>query len=102
MNFFNRSRQSNPPPQNVNRFLSALAQIAPDAGMGAYGFIKSDGGCHGFVQFLINSPLSVTIHRLWTLQPGQGNGSFMLTKLCELADQFAVEMRLKTVPFGRK
>ena len=89
-------------PQNVRPFLAAMQSIAPQAGLGAYGFRNPDGGCYGFVQFLVNSPQSVTIHRLWTLQPGQGNGATVLRKVCDLADYYGVELTLKTLPFGRK
>jgi hypothetical protein len=89
-------------PQNVRRFLTAMEAFAPQAGLGAHGFRNPDGGCYGFVQFLVNSPQSVTIHRLWTLQPGQGNGTRVLNKVCELADFYSVELKLKTLPFGRK
>jgi hypothetical protein len=103
MKFFRLFKNSNAiHPQNVRRFLAAMEAIAPHAGLGANGFRNPDGGCYGFVQFLVNSPQSVTIHRLWTLQPGQGNGTRVLTKVCELADFYGVELKLKTLPFGRK
>jgi hypothetical protein len=91
-----------PPPQNVRQFLAAMEAVAPRAGLGAYGFRNPDGGCYGFVQFIVNSPQSVTIHRLWTLQPGRGNGAAVLRKVCDLADYYGVELTLKTLPFGRK
>jgi hypothetical protein len=97
-----RTTTTTPPPQNVKNFLSALMVIAPPAGDGDYMFTKSEGGCHGFVQFIHNSPRSLTIHRLWTLERGQGNGSIMLRKLCQLADEHGVELTLKCLPFGRK
>jgi hypothetical protein len=89
-------------PQNVRRFLAAMDTMAPRAGLGAFGFRNPDGGCYGFVQFIPNSPQSLTIHRLWTLQPGCGNGAAVLRKVCDLADYYGVELTLKTLPFGRK
>jgi hypothetical protein len=91
-----------PSPQNVRRFLAAMEAVAPQAGLGAYGFRNPDGGCYGFVQFIVNSPQCVTIHRLWTLQRGQGNGAAVLRRVCDLADYYGVELTLKTLPFGRK
>jgi GNAT superfamily N-acetyltransferase len=83
-------------------FLNDLKLIAPAAGGGAFAFVAADGKCRGWVQFIIRSDRQVEIHRLWTLHPGQGNGSFMLSAVCELADRHNIEMVLKTLPFGRK
>jgi hypothetical protein len=79
-----------------------LITLAPAAGQGCYAFKKTGGGWHGFVQFLIHSDRVVIIHRLWTLDPGKGNGSAMLGILCDLADKHGVEIRLKILPFGRR
>jgi len=87
---------------NVHDFLMALATIAPPAGRGDYAFRKPEGGAHGYVQFIHHSTRELIIHRLWTLQPGQGSGSHILRILCELVDEHGVELRLKTLPFGRK
>jgi GNAT superfamily N-acetyltransferase len=87
---------------NVANYLAALAVIAPPAGLGANGFRLPEGGCYGFVQLRVNSSTSVTIFRIWTLQPGQGHGSRMLEQLCDLADRHGVEICLKVLPFGRK
>ncbi len=86
----------------VGNFLRELSMTAPPAGGGAHGFLDEDGHHRGFVQFFIESNRKVTIHRLWTLKPRAGNGSFMLGKLCELADRHGVEIGLKVLPFGRK
>lgn len=86
----------------MQNFLTALSVVAPSAGRGHYGFKKPDGGSHGFVQFIITSGNSARIHRLWTMEPGKGNGSLMLRTLCELADHHGVELALKVVPIGRK
>src|ERR1700733_2854426 len=82
----------------VQDFLAELRTIAPPADRGSYAFKKPDGRSRGFVQFIIDSPSSLTIHRLWTLEPGVGDGSAMLAALCELADRHGVELRLKGVP----
>jgi len=87
---------------NVHDFLGELKTIAQPAGRGDYTFPKVEGGLHGSVQFIFDSPRTVTIHRFWTLQPGQGSGSQMLRTLCELADRHGVELRLKAIPIGRK
>jgi hypothetical protein len=87
---------------NVANFIAALKSIAPAAGGGSYRFMKSNGECHGFVQFIIDSDTKLTIHRLWTLQPGKGSGAKMLRSLCNLADQHRVELALKVIPIGRK
>jgi hypothetical protein len=87
--------------RNVDEFMAALAAVAPPAGLGAYSFIKP-GGTHGFVQFIILSDHEVSMHRLWTLEPGGGNGSHMLEAICDLADRFGVAIRIQPLPFGRK
>ena len=85
----------------VAGFLTDLTQIAPPAGRGDYTF-ASPGGGHGFVQLIVKSHDTLVIHRLWTLQPRQGIGSFMLQALCDLADRHAVVLMLKVIPIGRK
>jgi hypothetical protein len=90
------------PVSNVANFLHALARIAPPAGEGSYAFLDEAGQTRGWVQFIIESDRAVKIHRLWTLRPNDGNGSIMLKKICELADQNGVEIFLKVLPFGRK
>jgi hypothetical protein len=101
--FLNRRRTpTTPPPQNVQHFLAALSEVAPSAGRGDYKFPKPQGGHYGFVQLIIDSPTSATIHRLWTHEPGHGNGSHMLRTICDLADEHGVELRLKCLPIGRK
>jgi hypothetical protein len=87
---------------NVANFIEALKLVAPAAGQGSYMFFLPDGTRRGFVQFLIESDHRVQIHRLWTPQPGQGNGAIMLQTLCDLADIHAVELQLKVLPIGRK
>lgn len=69
---------------------------------GCFAFANPGGGCHGFVQFIISSDESIQIHRLWTLEPGKGNGSIIVRALCELADCHGVELKLKVIPIGRK
>jgi hypothetical protein len=98
--FWNRKISVSVP--NVANFISALKIIAPAADRGSYAFIKPGGGCHGFVQFIVRSDHQLDIHRLWTLDPGKGNGSIMLTALCKLADTHGVELRLKVIPIGHK
>lgn len=103
INLFKRpGREKHPPSQNVANFLADLSVVAPAAGGGHHAFANETGGAHGWVQFIINSPRQVTLHRLWTLRPGEGNGSRMLGTLCELADRHGVEICLKPLPFGRK
>ena len=86
----------------VSRFFAELAIIAPAAGQGCHAFIDADGNSRGFVQFIIESPHRVTVHRLWTLRPGVGGGSLMLRELCRLADRHGMELELRPLPFGRK
>jgi GNAT superfamily N-acetyltransferase len=95
-------RAQHTPVANVRNFIAALAEVAPAAGRGAYAFAKPGGGCHGFVQFIIHSDRMVEIHRLWTHEAGQGNGTLMMRKLCDLADEHGVELKLKALPIGRK
>jgi hypothetical protein len=87
---------------NVAEFLAGLSAVASPAGRGCYEFKKPGGGSHGFVQFIISSHRMIQIHRLWTLEPGNGNGSIMIRALCQLADWHGVEMKLKVIPIGRK
>ncbi len=103
MKFF-RTREKPTAPQvvKVDDFLAALNLSAPRAGGGHYSFMRPDGTCRGFVQFIIASAQRVKIHRIWSLEPGSGSGSFMLGRVCELADEHEVELELKVLPIGRK
>jgi len=87
---------------NVRLFLADLQVVAPAVGGGDYAFINDAGGARGWVQFIIESDRRLTIHRLWTLDPGKGNGSTMLQTVCRLADKHEVELTLKPLPFGNK
>jgi hypothetical protein len=97
-------KKKSPAPSfpNAGNFLGALSAIAPNVGEGAYAFPAGDGHCRGWVQFMPESGRQLIIHRLWTLQPGKGNGRHILKTFCDLADQHGVELILKTLPFGRK
>jgi hypothetical protein len=86
---------------SVDQFLADLRIIAAPAGRGDHTFPGPNGG-YGFAQFIVRSHDTLTIHRLWTLQPGQGIGSSMLRTLCDLADRHAVTLTIKVVPIGRK
>ena len=90
------------PVRNVDDFLRELITVAPSAGRGHYAFPDTEGGSRGFVQFIVRSDRRIIIHRLWTHQPGSGNGKVMLETLCELADRHCVELALKPLPIGRK
>jgi hypothetical protein len=83
-------------------FMSELHAVARPVNDGCLAFVGSDGTCRGFLQLLPTAGRAITIHRLWTLTPGGGNGSWMLRTLCTLADKYQVEIRLKVLPFGRK
>jgi len=87
---------------SVNGFLGELSTIAQSAGRGDYTFPMEDGTKHGAVQFIVQSPRRLIIHRLWTLHPGKGSGTRMLRTLCDLADRHDVELILKVIPIGRK
>ncbi|MGA3067047.1 MAG: hypothetical protein ABSF29_09390 [Tepidisphaeraceae bacterium] len=87
---------------NVGNFFAGLAAVAPSVGQGCHAFPGTDGHCRGWVQFIVESGRQVTIHRLWTLQPGVGNGKHILRSVCEMADRHQVDLVLKTLPFGRK
>ena len=95
------SPQKNYAP-NVANFFAAVKTIAVDVGQGSYAFTKPGGGCLGFAQFIIESDRKLTFHRLWTREPGNGNGAMMLRALCDLADRYGVELALKVIPIGRK
>jgi hypothetical protein len=86
----------------VDEFLRKLHLIAPSVGGGAYAFMAGPGVCNGWVQIIVRSDVQIEIHRLWTLQPGKGNGAMMLRAVCALADQCGIEIKLKALPFGRK
>lgn len=90
------------PMTQTDLFFAELLTVAPSAGNLSYRFLAPDGGCRGFVQIIDWSSSMITIHRLWTLDPGKGNGGWMLRKLCEIADRHGVTIRLKATPFGRK
>ena len=91
-----------PIPTNVADFLNELSTLAIPAGRGDFTFTTPDGHHDGTVQFIINSPLAITIHRIWSAKPGNGAGSRMMRTLANLADRHGVEIRLKVVPIGRK
>jgi GNAT superfamily N-acetyltransferase len=97
-----RSKPVTVRPRNVADFLAEFATIAKPAGEGCLAVVNPGGGYHGFVQFIISSEQTIQIHRLWTLEPGKGNGSAMIRALCELADRHGVELKLKVIPIGRK
>jgi hypothetical protein len=90
-----------PCPNTVDNFFAELKTIAQEASRGDYRFRCAAGGYLGSAQFIIESPRRIEIHRLWTLQPGQGNGSKILRMLCDLADRHDVELTLKVLPIGR-
>jgi hypothetical protein len=91
-----------PDQGHVKRFLEGLHSVAPSAGRGTFAFPKPEGGYHGYVQFIIDSPTQVTIHRIWSDTPNRGSGSHMMRTLCDLADEHGVTMKLKVLPIGRK
>lgn len=91
-----------PDARNVREFLAAMETKARKAEGGHYAFLGPDGSRRGFVQFIIESPTSLTIHRIWAREPGKGDGTTMMAALCGLADQFGVQLMLKTIPIGRK
>jgi hypothetical protein len=97
-----RSKPAKIRPRNVADFFADFASIAKPAGDGCFSITNPLGGCHGFVQFIISSERMIQIHRLWTLEPGKGNGSIMVRAVCELADRHGVELKLKVIPIGRK
>jgi GNAT superfamily N-acetyltransferase len=97
-----RHRPRPDPLPNVADFLVSLREISSVAGRGDYVFTAPDGSHLGVVQFVIDSDRQITIHRIWTHQPGRGHGTTMLRALCDLADRHAVEIKLKVLPIGRK
>jgi GNAT superfamily N-acetyltransferase len=90
------------PINNVRDFLAGLETIAKPVGRGDFSFPSADGSPEGYVQLIVDSPQAVTIHRVWSLQSGQGTGSKILRALCELADRHGVELALKVIPIGRQ
>jgi len=90
------------PVPRVIDFLHALAKIAPPAGEACYAFRNADGSCRGWVQFNLESPTALLLHRIWTLDTGKGNGKLMLETICQLADVHQVELVAKPLPFGPK
>jgi GNAT superfamily N-acetyltransferase len=91
-----------PDARNVRDFLAELQNQATKADGGHFVFHGPDGQRRGFVQFIIESPTRITIHRLWSREPGKGDGTNIMRALCDLADRFGVELTLKTIPIGRK
>lgn len=94
-----------PPPRplhNVADFLTGLKTVASSADRGSFAFAGDDGHSVGFAQFIIDTDRRITIHRIWTREPGNGNGAAMLRTLCDLADRHGVELALKVIPIGRK
>ena len=90
-------------PHCVPPFLNELSRLAtPVGGVADFAFPDSNGGLHGYVQLLPESPYSIRIHRLWTIERGRGSGSIILATVCDLADRHGVELLLKVAPLGRK
>jgi hypothetical protein len=85
-----------------NDFVADLVDIAPQIGHGTYAFRDDNGEVAGFVQLIPESQNLLRIHRIWTLHPRHGHGSTMLTKLCALADQHGIALKLKVLPLGAK
>ena len=83
-------------------FLTDLGRIAPVVGAGTYAFLNGLGVQIGFVQIIPFSAGEVTVHRIWTPNPRQGNGSAMLRQLCLLADKHGIVLKLKALPLGAK
>lgn len=86
----------------MGSFVEHLGAVAPPAGEGAFAFVDGQGACRGWVQLVWSGERRCTLHRLWTLAPGAGNGTIMLETLCRLADRHGVEIALRPLPFGRK
>jgi hypothetical protein len=86
----------------VPDFLAELAEIAPLHAHQTHRFPSPCGSCRGFVQFGHCPAGQVTVHRIWTLAPGQGHGSAMLQTICGLADRHGIHIHLKALPFGNK
>jgi hypothetical protein len=100
LGFFRKSQH--PQATNVRDFMAALQTRAQKAEGGHYAFAHPDGRRRGYVQFIVESRTRLIIHRIWTHLTGKGDGSEMMRTLCELADQFTVELMLETIPIGRK
>jgi hypothetical protein len=87
------------PETAVNAFLEDLATTAHLIGPATYQFALDDCAS-GFVQLHRRGASRVILHRIWTTHPGNGHGSSMLDRLCELADLHGVELALRPLPFG--
>ena len=87
--------------QRTDAFFADLAMITHRAASVTHSFCDENNQPIGNIQ-LHRSGGEVMIHRIWTLQPGQGQGSKILSKVCELADRHGVVIRLKVAPLGAK
>jgi hypothetical protein len=91
-----------PADRPIDAFFNALQDFAKPVGQGDWLFRDDGGNSLGRVQFIIESPNRLTIHRLMSDVPDRGTGSRMLRTLCDLADEHGVELELKVIPIGAK
>jgi len=85
--------------QRTDAFFADLESITSRMGSVTHAFCDEKNASLGFIQ-LHRSGGDVTIHRIWTIEPGQGHGSMILRKVCELADRHGVFIHLKVAPLG--
>jgi hypothetical protein len=85
----------------ADAFFADLPAIARPTGSITHAFCDDAQQILGYVQ-LHRSAATVTLHRIWSVRPGNGYGSHMLRSLCELADRHRVHLQLKVIPLGAK
>jgi hypothetical protein len=85
--------------ERAESFFADLATIANQTDKITASFCDSEQNAIGHIQ-LHRHGGEVTIHRIWVATPGQGTGSMILTRVCELADLHGVILKLKVNPLG--
>jgi hypothetical protein len=89
------------PTGDLDAFLQGLARIAEPVENLHFRFGEAENPT-GFVQLWGSADHWVQIHRIWTRQPNNGDGTRIMQALCNLADEHDVGIRLKVLPIGRK
>jgi GNAT superfamily N-acetyltransferase len=85
--------------RRANAFLADVALISHQVNKITHTFCDENQNVTGHIQ-LDRRGGEVTIHRIWVAKPGQGSGSTILKKVCELADRHGVTLKLSVNPLG--
>ena len=89
-------------PEGRKRALAFLADVASNSHRVehiTHTFCDDNQNVTGHIQ-LDRRGGEVTIHRIWVAKPGQGSGTTILKRVCQLADRHGVTLKLSVNPLG--